>query len=128
VRLVRPTRVVPSPGDQPLLLGTGLRRRRRPDARGRDHLAAHQARGAAESQLAEGYLMATTADSPAQAGADLHRLFHPRRVAVVGASDTPRRPNTALYQKVKAKVEPEGAVVYPVNPGRGPLDGVRGYR
>ena len=71
--------------------------------------------------------MTATADRPAQAGADLHRLFHPRRVAVVGASDTPRRPNTALYQKVKAKVEPEGAVVYPVNPGRETLDGVRCY-
>ena len=71
--------------------------------------------------------MTTTADRPAQAAADLHRLFHPRRVAVVGASDTPRRPNTALYQKVKAKVEPEGAVVYPVNPGRETLDGARCY-
>lgn len=59
---------------------------------------------------------------------DLHRLFHPRTVAVVGASDTPRRPNTALYQKVKAKVEPEGAVVFPVNPNRDTLDGRKCYR
>jgi acyl-CoA synthetase (NDP forming) len=65
----------------------------------------------------------TTTASPTGAAADLRRLFHPRTVAVVGASDTPRRPNTALYQKVKAKVEPEGAVVYPVNPTRTELDG-----
>jgi acyl-CoA synthetase (NDP forming) len=68
-----------------------------------------------------------TATTTPGTGADLHRLFHPRRVAVVGASDTPHRPNTALYRKVKAKVEPEGAVVFPVNPTRDTLDGVRCY-
>jgi len=68
-----------------------------------------------------------TATTPPRATTDLRRLFHPRTVAVVGASDTPRRPNTALYQKVKTKVEPEGAVVYPVNPNRTELDGVRCY-
>ena len=45
-----------------------------------------------------------TATTPAHVETDLRRLFHPRRVAVVGASDTPRRPNTALYQKVKASL------------------------
>ncbi|HEV3125163.1 MAG TPA: acetate--CoA ligase family protein, partial [Candidatus Dormibacteraeota bacterium] len=68
-----------------------------------------------------------TATTTPGTSADLHRLFHPRRVAVVGASDTPHRPNTALYRKVKAKVEPEGAVVFPVNPTRDSLDGVRCY-
>lgn len=69
--------------------------------------------------------MTTTASTTT---GDLYRLFHPRTVAVVGASDTPRRPTTALYQKVKSKVEPEGAVVYPVNPNRETLDGRRCYR
>jgi acyl-CoA synthetase (NDP forming) len=48
--------------------------------------------------------------------ADLDRLFHPRAIAVVGATDTPRRANTILYQKVVEKAVHEGADVFPVNP------------
>ena len=55
---------------------------------------------------------------------DLDGFFRPRTVAVVGASDTPRKPNTAMYQKISAWAEAAGARVFPVNPNRDEIDGV----
>ncbi|HEX4434834.1 MAG TPA: acetate--CoA ligase family protein [Acidimicrobiales bacterium] len=49
---------------------------------------------------------------------DLTTFFRPRRVAVVGASDTNARPNTALTQKITVWAEERGATVYFVNPNR----------
>jgi acyl-CoA synthetase (NDP forming) len=49
---------------------------------------------------------------------DLDTFFRPRRVAVVGASDSNERPNTALTQKVTIWAEERGATVYFVNPNR----------
>ena len=49
---------------------------------------------------------------------DLGTFFRPARVAVVGASDTSARPNTALTQKITLWAEERGATVYFVNPNR----------
>src|ERR1700677_4192477 len=49
---------------------------------------------------------------------DLETFFRPKRVAVVGASDTNARPNTALTQKITVWAEERGATVYFVNPNR----------
>ncbi len=58
---------------------------------------------------------------------DLDAFFRPRTVAVVGASDTPNRPNTAMYTKISKWAEAAGATVYPVNPNRDELGGIRCY-
>jgi acyl-CoA synthetase (NDP forming) len=55
---------------------------------------------------------------------DLERFFRPRSVAVIGASDTSRRPNTAMWRKLRTWGEARGASVYPVNPTRDTVDGV----
>ena len=49
---------------------------------------------------------------------DLDTFFRPRRVAVVGASDSNARPNTALTQKITTWAEERGATVHYVNPNR----------
>ncbi len=49
---------------------------------------------------------------------DLQTFFRPQRVAVVGASDSNARPNTALTQKITVWAEERGATVYFVNPNR----------
>ena len=54
-------------------------------------------------------------------------FFRPRTLAVVGASDTERRPNTAMYRKIRAWGEAFGTTVYPVNPNKDAIDGVRCY-
>ncbi len=54
---------------------------------------------------------------------DLDTFFRPRRVAVVGASDTNARPNTALTQKITVWAEERGATVYYVNPNRPSVGG-----
>jgi acyl-CoA synthetase (NDP forming) len=53
----------------------------------------------------------------------LERFFHPRRVAVIGASGTPGSGPRLLWRTVKKRVESEGGEVFPVNPGRDELDG-----
>ena len=58
---------------------------------------------------------------------DLEHFFTPRSVAVIGASDTPRRPNTAMWRKIRAKAESTGAQVYPVNPNRESVDDLPCY-
>jgi acyl-CoA synthetase (NDP forming) len=49
---------------------------------------------------------------------DLDTFFRPKRVAVVGASDSNARPNTALTQKITVWAEERGATVHFVNPNR----------
>jgi acyl-CoA synthetase (NDP forming) len=49
---------------------------------------------------------------------DLDTFFRPKRVAVVGASDSNARPNTALTQKITIWGEERGATVHYVNPNR----------
>jgi acetate---CoA ligase (ADP-forming) len=58
---------------------------------------------------------------------DLGVFFHPRTVAVIGASDTPNRPNSAMYLKIRRWAEAHGAAVHPVNPNRDTIDGVPCY-
>lgn len=49
---------------------------------------------------------------------DLDTFFRPTSVAVVGASDTDRRPNSALTAKITAWAESRGATIHYVNPNR----------
>ena len=58
---------------------------------------------------------------------DLDLFFRPRTVAVIGSSDTPQRPNTAMYEKIKRWAEAAGAAVYPVNPNRETVGGSTCY-
>ncbi len=58
---------------------------------------------------------------------DLETFFRPRTVAVLGASDTPNRPNAAMYQKISSWARAAGATVHPVNPNRDQVAGVRCY-
>ena len=58
----------------------------------------------------------------------LDAFFRPRTLAVVGASDTPGRPNTAMYRKIRDWAETFGATVYPVNPNKDEIEGVRCHR
>jgi acyl-CoA synthetase (NDP forming) len=59
---------------------------------------------------------------------DLDTFFRPRTVAVIGASDSPGRPNSAMWRKIRQWAEQSGAACYPVNPNRDEVDGVRCYR
>jgi acetate---CoA ligase (ADP-forming) len=54
---------------------------------------------------------------------DLDTFFMPRRVAVVGASDSNKRPNTALTNKITIWGEERGATVHYVNPNREEING-----
>ena len=54
---------------------------------------------------------------------DLDAFFRPSSVAVIGASDTPGRPNTGITRQLSAWAERVGARMYPVNPGRAEVDG-----
>ena len=58
---------------------------------------------------------------------DLDLFFKPRSVVVIGASDTERKPNTALWRKIRAWAEAAGASIHPVNPNREQLDGLPCY-
>jgi acetate---CoA ligase (ADP-forming) len=49
---------------------------------------------------------------------DLDLFFQPRRVCVVGASDSNAKPNTALTQKITAWADARGASIFYVNPNR----------
>ncbi|MBI2169420.1 MAG: acetate--CoA ligase family protein [Actinobacteria bacterium] len=58
---------------------------------------------------------------------DLERFFRPKSVAVIGASDTSARPNTAMWRKIRDWGEAWGATVHPVNPNRDTIDGVPSF-
>ena len=55
---------------------------------------------------------------------DLRLFFHPRTIAVIGATDDKRKPGYALLMKVKARAERDGARVYGVNPRLNDIDGI----
>jgi acyl-CoA synthetase (NDP forming) len=56
---------------------------------------------------------------------ELDRFFRPRSVAVIGASDSERRPNSAMWRKIRTWGEQHGAKVHPVNPKYDTLGGSR---
>ncbi|MEX2459323.1 MAG: acetate--CoA ligase family protein [Actinomycetota bacterium] len=61
---------------------------------------------------------------------DLHRFFHPRTIAVIGASDSPGSQaalNYRLLREWQSQVQ-EPATIYPVNPRRDEVAGERCYR
>ncbi|MFC4513395.1 acetate--CoA ligase family protein [Streptomyces ehimensis] len=49
---------------------------------------------------------------------DLDRLFHPRTMAVIGASETEGKPNTTITRQLVDWAERVGARVHPVHPTR----------
>jgi acyl-CoA synthetase (NDP forming) len=55
---------------------------------------------------------------------DLDRFFRPRSVVVLGASDTPNKPTSAMTRKIRAWADQFGATFHPVNPNRDEVDGV----
>ena len=59
--------------------------------------------------------------------AELERFFHPRTIAVIGATDDKRKPGYALLMKVRARAERDGATVYGVNPRLTDIDGIKCY-
>jgi acetate---CoA ligase (ADP-forming) len=61
---------------------------------------------------------------------DLDPFFHPKTIAVIGASDTPGSASALNYRLVRdwQKERTDGAAVYPVNPNRDEVDGERCYR
>src|SRR4051794_13571648 len=58
---------------------------------------------------------------------DLDRFFRPKAIAVVGASDTEGKPNTGMTRHLRRWADRVGAALYPVNPGRDIVDGLRCY-
>jgi len=56
--------------------------------------------------------------------AELDSFFHPRTVVVLGASDTPNKPTSAMTRKIRAWSEQFGAAFFPVNPNREQVDGL----
>jgi acetate---CoA ligase (ADP-forming) len=58
---------------------------------------------------------------------DLERFFHPRTIAVVGASDDKTRPGYALLRKVVARAERDGGKVFGVNPRLTKIDEIPCY-
>jgi len=59
---------------------------------------------------------------------DLDRFLDPRTVAVIGASESSRKPNTAMTTKLKAWADAHGAAFYPVHPAYETVAGERCYR
>src|SRR4051812_35123756 len=55
---------------------------------------------------------------------DLDTFFTPRSVVVLGASDTPNKPTSAMTRKIRAWAEQSGASFHPVNPNRESVDGL----
>ena len=58
---------------------------------------------------------------------DLDRFLHPRTVAVIGASEASRKPNTAMTRKIKSWADAHGATFYPVHPTHETVLGERCY-
>jgi acyl-CoA synthetase (NDP forming) len=55
---------------------------------------------------------------------DLDVFLHPKSVAVVGASDASRKPNTLMTARIKAFADANGARFYPVTPSYPEVQGV----
>jgi acyl-CoA synthetase (NDP forming) len=58
---------------------------------------------------------------------DIDRFLHPRTVAVIGASDASRKPNTAMTKKLKTWADRHGATFFPVHPTYDTVAGERCY-
>jgi acyl-CoA synthetase (NDP forming) len=58
---------------------------------------------------------------------DLAPFFSPHAITIVGASDEPGRPNTGVTEHVRRWAGINGATVYPVNPKRTEVGGLRSY-
>jgi acyl-CoA synthetase (NDP forming) len=58
---------------------------------------------------------------------DLDRFLHPGTVAVIGASEASRKPNTAMTRKIKGWADGHGATFYPVHPTHATVLGERCY-
>ena len=71
--------------------------------------------------------MPVAAPPPTGAEPELDRLFRPRTVAVIGASDTPGRPATMNWRRVRDWAAAAGAQAIPVNPNRAAVDGIATY-
>jgi acyl-CoA synthetase (NDP forming) len=61
---------------------------------------------------------------PAARRADLDRFFHPRTVAVIGATDKEGSPVAVNWRLIRRWAESAGATVLPVNPNRPAVDGI----
>jgi acetate---CoA ligase (ADP-forming) len=59
--------------------------------------------------------------------ADLDLFFHPRTIALIGATDDKRKAGYALFRKIVERSEREGTKVYPVNPRIAEIDGIKSY-
>ena len=59
--------------------------------------------------------------------ADLDLFFHPRTIALIGATDDRRKAGYALFRKIVERSEREGTKVYPVNPRIEGIDGIKSY-
>ncbi len=55
---------------------------------------------------------------------DLGLFFHPRTIAVIGATDGKRKPGYVNLMKVKARADRDGGTVYGVNPRLSDINGV----
>ena len=58
---------------------------------------------------------------------DLDRFLNPRTVAVIGASDTSKKPNAKMTEKIKLWADHHGATFYPVHPNYDTVQGERCY-
>ena len=58
---------------------------------------------------------------------DLDRFLHPKSVAVIGASEASRKPNTVMTTKLKAWADRTGASFFPVHPKYETVVGERCY-
>ncbi len=58
---------------------------------------------------------------------DIDVFLHPKTVAVIGASETPFRPNTQMSKRIKEFTDANGGNFYPVHPTHETVLGVRCY-
>ncbi len=58
---------------------------------------------------------------------DLDTFLHPRSVAIIGASETPKKPNTAMTARLAAWARANDAAFYPVHPVYETVLGARCY-
>src|SRR5262249_40397397 len=59
---------------------------------------------------------------------DLDTFLHPRTIAVIGASESARKPNGAMTRKFKAWAEAHGARMLPVHPEHETVLGIPVYK
>ena len=59
---------------------------------------------------------------------DLEAFFHPKSIAVIGASDIASKPNTLMTRTLNAWADAHGATFYPVHPTNESVFGKRVYR